>query len=62
MLLKLERTNQSDLSFILFPTHANTALTSQGVEEAERAEEGFYIRSGITVVLKNATIKDGTII
>ncbi|XP_009365525.1 glucose-1-phosphate adenylyltransferase large subunit, chloroplastic/amyloplastic [Pyrus x bretschneideri] len=33
-----------------------------GVEEAERADEGFYIRSGITVVLKNATIKDGTVI
>ncbi|RXH73236.1 hypothetical protein DVH24_012920 [Malus domestica] len=38
------------------------ALTSQGVQEAERADEGFYIRSGITVVLKNATIKDGTVI
>ncbi|KAL8059057.1 hypothetical protein ABFX02_03G062600 [Erythranthe guttata] len=33
-----------------------------GVEEAERADEGFYIRSGITVILKNSTIKDGTII
>ncbi|CAN1127015.1 Glucose-1-phosphate adenylyltransferase large subunit, chloroplastic/amyloplastic [Linum perenne] len=32
------------------------------VEEAERPEEGFYIRSGITVILKNATIPDGTII
>lgn len=37
-------------------------LISQGVEEAERPDEGFYIRSGIAVVLKNATIKDGTII
>lgn len=34
----------------------------EGVEEAERPDEGFYIRSGITVVLKNATIKDGTVI
>lgn len=33
-----------------------------GVEEADRSEDGFYIRSGITVILKNATIKDGTII
>ncbi|PSS31322.1 Glucose-1-phosphate adenylyltransferase large subunit/amyloplastic like [Actinidia chinensis var. chinensis] len=33
-----------------------------GVDEADRPEEGFYIRSGITVVLKNATIKDGTIV
>lgn len=32
------------------------------VEEAEREEEGFYIRSGIVVVLKNATIPDGTVI
>ncbi|CAM8943059.1 unnamed protein product [Rhodiola kirilowii] len=35
---------------------------ADGVEEADRPSEGFYIRSGITVVLKNATIKDGTII
>ncbi|KAJ0962889.1 hypothetical protein J5N97_028011 [Dioscorea zingiberensis] len=33
-----------------------------GVEEADRPAEGFYIRSGITIILKNATIKDGTII
>ncbi|XP_042390102.1 glucose-1-phosphate adenylyltransferase large subunit 1-like isoform X1 [Zingiber officinale] len=33
-----------------------------GVQEAERPSEGFYIRSGITIVVKNATIKDGTII
>ncbi|KAH6776455.1 ADPGLC-PPase large subunit [Perilla frutescens var. hirtella] len=33
-----------------------------GVEEADRPDDGFYIRSGITVVLKNATIKDGTVI
>ncbi|KAI3673193.1 hypothetical protein L6452_39309 [Arctium lappa] len=33
-----------------------------GVEEADRSDEGFYIRSGITVILKNATIKDGTIV
>ncbi|EEF47125.1 glucose-1-phosphate adenylyltransferase, putative [Ricinus communis] len=32
------------------------------VEEADRPSEGFYIRSGITVVLKNSEIKDGTII
>jgi len=35
---------------------------TDGVEEAERPDEGFYIRSGITVVMKNAIIKDGTII
>ncbi len=32
------------------------------IQEAEREDQGFYIRSGIVVVLKNATIKDGTII
>ncbi|KAG5044843.1 hypothetical protein JHK86_014249 [Glycine max] len=35
---------------------------TDGVQEADRAKEGFYIRSGITVTLKNATIKDGTVI
>jgi glucose-1-phosphate adenylyltransferase len=32
------------------------------VEEAERENEGFYIRNGITVILKNAVIADGTVI
>lgn len=32
------------------------------VEEANREENGFYIRGGIVVVLKNATIPDGTVI
>uniref|UniRef100_A0A0E0LIW0 Glucose-1-phosphate adenylyltransferase n=1 Tax=Oryza punctata TaxID=4537 RepID=A0A0E0LIW0_ORYPU len=36
-------------------------MNSQNVQEAERPLEGFYIRSGITVVLKNAVIPDGTI-
>ncbi|KOM49147.1 hypothetical protein LR48_Vigan07g285100 [Vigna angularis] len=35
---------------------------ADGVEEADRPEEGFYIRSGIVVVVRNATIKDGTMI
>lgn len=48
-------------------TEVNTSLTDawmlfQGVEEADRSAEGFYIRSGITVIMKNATIKDGTVI
>lgn len=37
-------------------------LWMQNVEEAERPSEGFYIRSGITVILKNSTIRDGTVI
>lgn len=39
-----------------------TDLIPQGVQEAERPEEGFYIRSGITVIQKNATIRDGMVI
>jgi len=37
-------------------------INKDRVEEAERENEGFYIRSGIVVVLKNAVIPDGTII
>ncbi len=37
-------------------------INKDNVEEAEREAEGYYIRSGIVVVLKNATIPDGTII
>lgn len=32
------------------------------VQEGERPAEGFYIRSGITVILKDSIIKDGTLI
>lgn len=37
-------------------------INKDRVEEAEREDQGFYIRSGIIVVLKNAVIPDGTII
>ena len=37
-------------------------INKDNVEESERESEGYYIRSGIVVVLKNATIPDGTII
>jgi glucose-1-phosphate adenylyltransferase len=37
-------------------------VNKDNVEEADRAEEGFYIRSGITIVLKNATIRDCLVI
>ncbi|KAL7156623.1 hypothetical protein ABFS83_02G021600 [Erythranthe nasuta] len=33
-----------------------------GVAEADRPEEGFYIRSGIIIVPEKATINDGTVI
>ncbi|MBW4637844.1 MAG: glucose-1-phosphate adenylyltransferase [Gloeocapsa sp. UFS-A4-WI-NPMV-4B04] len=37
-------------------------INKDRVEEANRESQGFYIRSGIVVVLKNAVISDGTII
>jgi glucose-1-phosphate adenylyltransferase len=37
-------------------------LNKDRVEEADRESLGFYIRSGIVVVLKNAVIADGTVI
>ncbi|GJN23407.1 hypothetical protein PR202_gb11055 [Eleusine coracana subsp. coracana] len=39
-----------------------TISNSEGVEESDRTSEGFYIRSGITIVLKNSIIADGTVI
>jgi glucose-1-phosphate adenylyltransferase len=37
-------------------------VNKDNVQEAQRENEGFYIRSGIVVVLKNATIANDTII
>jgi len=37
-------------------------LNKDRVEEADREDEGFYIRSGIVTVLRGATIPDGTVI
>ncbi|MGB3573600.1 MAG: glucose-1-phosphate adenylyltransferase [Phormidesmis sp.] len=37
-------------------------INKDKVDEAEREAEGYYIRSGIVVVLKNAIIPDGTVI
>lgn len=37
-------------------------INKDRVEEAQREEHGFHIRSGIVVTLKNATIPDGTVI
>ncbi|XP_077229749.1 glucose-1-phosphate adenylyltransferase large subunit 1, chloroplastic-like isoform X2 [Tasmannia lanceolata] len=35
---------------------------TEGIKEADRSSEGFYIRSGITIIIKNATVKDGLVI
>ncbi|XP_008458581.2 glucose-1-phosphate adenylyltransferase large subunit 3, chloroplastic/amyloplastic-like isoform X1 [Cucumis melo] len=35
---------------------------SEGVQEADRSSEGFYIRSGITIILRNSVINDGFVI
>ena len=41
----------------------NVAIVNKDrVEEADRADDGFYIRNGIVVVVKNASISDGTVI
>ncbi len=37
-------------------------INKDNIEEADRADQGFYIRNGIVVVVKNATISDGTVI
>jgi glucose-1-phosphate adenylyltransferase len=37
-------------------------INKDHVEESNREEQGFVIRNGIVVVIKNATIPDGTII
>lgn len=37
-------------------------INKDNVQEADRENQGFYIRNGIVVVLKNAVIPDGTII
>ncbi|MBD2311902.1 glucose-1-phosphate adenylyltransferase [Desertifilum sp. FACHB-1129] len=37
-------------------------INKDRVEEAEREDQGFYIRNGIVVVMKNATIPDHTTI
>jgi glucose-1-phosphate adenylyltransferase len=42
--------------------HDVKIINKDNVQESNRESQGFYIRSGITVVLKNAIIPDGTII
>jgi len=37
-------------------------INKDRVDEAEREQQGFFIRNGIVVVLKNAVIPDGTVI
>ncbi len=37
-------------------------INKDNVQDAERESQGFYIRSGIVVILKNAVIQDGMVI
>lgn len=39
-----------------------TIINKEGVQEADKEEEGYYIRSGIVVLLRNQTIPSGTVI
>ncbi|KAK8700083.1 hypothetical protein V6N13_018487 [Hibiscus sabdariffa] len=36
-------------------------VNKDDVQEADRPEEGFYIRSGLTIIMEKATIADGTL-
>ena len=38
------------------------AAPQEGIDEANREDEGFYIRSGIVTVLRNAEVVDGTVL
>ncbi|CAL5392954.1 unnamed protein product [Camellia sinensis] len=40
----------------------NARIGKNGIQEADRSSEGFYIRSGISIILKNSPIKDGVVI
>lgn len=44
------------------PSDITNVMVLQGVQEADRSSDGFYIRSGITVILKNSVIADGVVI
>ncbi len=35
-------------------------MNKQGIEESNQEAKGYYIRSGIVTILRNAEIKDGT--
>jgi len=42
--------------------HNCQIVNKDGIEEANREDEGFYVRSGIVTVLRNAEIPDGTVL
>lgn len=37
-------------------------INKDGVQEANREEQGWVIKDGITIIIKDSTIPDGTII
>lgn len=39
-----------------------TIVNKDGIDEANREDEGFYIRSGIVTVLRNAEVPNGTVL
>ena len=42
--------------------HNVQIINKDRIEEAQREDDGFYIRNGIVVIIKNTTIPDNTII
>ncbi|KAE8698646.1 glucose-1-phosphate adenylyltransferase large subunit 1-like isoform X3 [Hibiscus syriacus] len=55
---------QTETEIASLPADGNDVIIANkdGVEEADRPDEGFYIRSGITIIAEKATIKNGTVI
>ena len=47
---------------VLFIGRNVQIINKDRVEEADRENQGFYIRNGIVVVLKNGVIPNGTVI
>ena len=45
-----------------FNANRAESLCPQGVAEANREADGYVIKDGIVVVIKDSTIPDGTII
>lgn len=51
----------SEICIFNLTTHLNVVAV-QGVQEADRPDEGFYIREGIVIVVEKALIEDGKVI
>lgn len=57
-------TTHTQAVWLILQFHANGlyALSSSTTLSLPQEDEGFYIRSGIVTVLRNAEIPDGTVV